>query len=54
MNLGVIPVLLGAGIPLFPAGFPQRDFTLIECKAYPKGLIALKYKRAASKAKRKT
>jgi len=26
---GVVPVLLGEGIPLFPSGFPQRNFTLL-------------------------
>ncbi|HEY6970476.1 MAG TPA: dihydrofolate reductase family protein [Candidatus Angelobacter sp.] len=46
LYLGVVPVLLGEGIPLFPRGFPQRDFTLTENKTYSKGLISLKYKRA--------
>src|SRR5271163_123989 len=51
--LGVVPVLLGEGIPLFPAGFAQRDFALVENKTYSKGLIELKYRRARPKAKRK-
>ena len=38
IHLGVVPVLLGAGIPLFPGGFPQRDLSLVECKTYPNGL----------------
>ncbi|MFZ0638617.1 MAG: dihydrofolate reductase family protein [Candidatus Acidiferrales bacterium] len=46
MCLGVVPVLLGEGIPLFPSGFPQRNFKLIENKTYSQGLIALKYERA--------
>lgn len=54
LYLGVVPVLLGEGIPLFPSGFPQRDFSLVENKTYSKGLIALRYKRARSKAKRKS
>ncbi len=32
LYLGVVPVLLGEGIPLFPSGFPQRDFELVENK----------------------
>lgn len=48
LYLGVVPVLLGEGIPLFPSGFPQRDFTLLENKTYSKGLISLKYKRTRS------
>jgi dihydrofolate reductase len=53
LYLGIVPTLLGEGIPLFPAGFPQRDFALIENKSYSKGLITLKYKRAQPKPKRK-
>jgi dihydrofolate reductase len=46
LYLGIVPVLLGEGIPLFPSGFPQRDFTLVENKTYTKGLIGLKYERS--------
>jgi dihydrofolate reductase len=45
LYLGVVPVLIGAGIPLFPAGFPQREFKLLENKTYSRGLITLKYQR---------
>jgi dihydrofolate reductase len=54
LYIGIVPVLLGEGIPLFPPGFPQRDFALVENKTYSKGLIALKYKRLRTKSKRKT
>jgi dihydrofolate reductase len=54
LYIGVVPVLLGEGIPLFPAGFPQREFALIENKSFSRGLIALKYKRVRSKAKKST
>ncbi len=47
--LGVVPSLLGEGIPLFPPGFPQRNFTLTENKTYSKGLIALTYARSKRK-----
>jgi dihydrofolate reductase len=50
--MGVVPVLLGEGLPLFPSGFPQCNFALLENKTYSKGLIALKYKRVHTKAKR--
>jgi dihydrofolate reductase len=52
LYLGVVPVLLGEGIPLFPSGFPQRNFSLIENKTFSRGLIALKYKRVRARAKR--
>ena len=54
LYLGVVPVLLGEGIPLFPSGFPQRDFALLENKSYSKGLIALTYERSPTKTKRKS
>jgi dihydrofolate reductase len=52
LYLGVVPVLLGAGIPLFASGFPERAFTLVENQTYSKGLIALKYKRSRRSKKR--
>jgi dihydrofolate reductase len=51
LHLGVVPVLLGAGIPLFPSGFPQRDFTLIENKTFSKGLTSLRYERSRPRRK---
>jgi dihydrofolate reductase len=45
LYLGIVPTLIGAGIPLFPSGFPQREFALVENETYSKGLITLKYKR---------
>ena len=54
LYLGIVPVLLGEGIPLFPSGFPQRNFTLVENKTYSRGMIALKYQRARAKPKRKS
>jgi len=50
LYLGVVPVLIGEGIPLFPSGFPQREFDLIDNKSYSRGLIALRYTRATRKA----
>jgi dihydrofolate reductase len=50
--LGIVPVLLGKGIPLFPNGFPERSLSLVESKTYSKGLIALRYRRIRTKGKR--
>jgi dihydrofolate reductase len=49
LYLGLVPVLIGEGIPLFPAGFPQREFALVENNTYSKGLIELKYRRERKK-----
>jgi dihydrofolate reductase len=54
LYLGVVPVLLGEGRPLFPSGFPQRNFELIENKTFSRGLISLKYKRLRSRKKKKS
>jgi dihydrofolate reductase len=45
LYIGVMPVLIGEGIPLFPTGFPERKFSLVENKTYSRGMIALKYER---------
>jgi dihydrofolate reductase len=34
VGIGVVPKLIGTGLPLFPAGFPERHFKLIEAKQY--------------------
>ena len=45
MYLGIAPMLLGEGTPLFPIGFPCREFALTENKSYSGGLVTLKYER---------
>lgn len=50
LHLGIVPVLIGEGIPLFVPGFPQREFTLTESKTYSGGLLATKYERVRDKA----
>jgi len=52
MYLGVIPTLIGEGIPLFPPGYPERAFTLIENKTFSRGMIALKYVRARERKRK--
>ena len=45
VEIGVIPVLLGGGLPLLPAGDPlRRSLRLIDAKTYPKsGIVLLSY-----------
>jgi dihydrofolate reductase len=54
LYIGVVPVLIGEGIPLFPSGFPQRNFDLVKNESFSQGLIALTYRRARSKPKKKS
>ena len=49
LYIGVGPILLGDGIPGFPAKFPQRDFRLTECKSYSNGSVGLRYERIRTK-----
>ena len=53
LHIGVVPVLIGEGIPLFPSGFPQREFDLVENKSYSRGMIALKYERVRKTKQKK-
>ena len=53
LYLGVVPILLGGGLPLFPPGFPQRDFVLVENRTYSKSQISLTYRRLRANRKRK-
>jgi dihydrofolate reductase len=53
LYIGIVPVLIGEGLPLFPSGFPQREFSLLENKTFSKGLITLRYARVRRKARRK-
>jgi dihydrofolate reductase len=53
LYIGVVPVLIGEGLPLFPPGFPQREFSLLENKTFSKGMIALKYARTRPKPRKK-
>ncbi len=41
--LSVIPVVLGGGIPLFPAGTPTRTLHLERTESYPGGVVQLTY-----------
>src|SRR6266853_309137 len=52
LYLGLGPVLLGDGIPAFPARFPQRNFMLTECKSYANGSVGLRYERIRTKTSR--
>lgn len=43
IDLGIIPVLLGEGIALFPPGFPQRNWKLASQRSYKNGMLAVSY-----------
>lgn len=43
VEVAVVPVLLGGGIPLFATGAPLTRLRLSDSKAHPSGVIALRY-----------
>jgi dihydrofolate reductase len=43
LDVGVIPVLLGGGIPLLPAPAAQKKLELIRQKTYKSGIVGLEY-----------
>lgn len=53
LDLAMMPILLGDGIPLFPPGFSERNFTLVSHRVHPSGIIRAVYARAASPSARK-
>ena len=53
VDVSIMPTLLGAGIPLFPGGFPQRDFRLADAQTFAQGSAMLRYERARTEARRK-
>ena len=46
ISLAVCPILLGAGIPMFGTGYPERGYRFAKQRVYPKsGIIAIDYER---------
>ncbi len=46
--VSLVPVVLGAGIPLFASRGLKENLTLAESKSYPNGLVQLRYRRTAT------
>ncbi|NGM46421.1 dihydrofolate reductase [Rhodobacter sp. SGA-6-6] len=50
LEMAVIPIILGDGIPLFPPGTPELKLELDFARPWRKGAIHVKYRRAAATA----
>ncbi len=50
LTLSIMPILLGSGIPLFAPGGVEQRLTLDEQRAWPTGVVQLRYSRAANNA----
>jgi dihydrofolate reductase len=46
-HVNVMPVAIGAGTPMFPAGADALDLTLIDSRAFGNGVVLLRYARDA-------
>jgi dihydrofolate reductase len=44
IEIGLVPVILGAGIPLFPVRTGRSQLTLEDAQAYPSGIVLLSYR----------
>ena len=49
IELFILPVILGQGLPLFPPPTPQRNLTLIGVRSYDNGMAQLTYSRTSDK-----
>ena len=43
LTINVVPLVLGAGRPLFATGLPELPLRLLEAKSFPSGLVQLRY-----------
>lgn len=46
MIVSIVPILLGNGIRLFGASFPEQKLRLIDSRSFEKGLVQLHYVKA--------
>jgi dihydrofolate reductase len=49
LRLFVVPVLLGAGTPMFPAAGDVKRWTLVENRAFGNGVVLLRYARGSDR-----
>lgn len=48
VEVAIVPVLLGGGIPLLEAGLPPTQLALEDVQRYPTGLVGLRYRIPAA------
>ncbi len=44
LTISVVPLVLGAGVPLFASGAPEQKLSLESSRGYPSGLVQLRYR----------
>ncbi len=53
LTISLVPIVLGSGIPLFADGMAERALVLEESRAYPTGLMQLRYRSVGAARERK-
>jgi len=43
VEVTIVPILLGGGLPLLPPGGPRAPLTLVKAHTYPSGMVGLTY-----------
>jgi hypothetical protein len=43
VEVTIVPVLLGGGLPLLPPGGPRATLSLVRTHTYPSGMVSLIY-----------
>jgi dihydrofolate reductase len=43
VEVAIIPVMLGGGVPLLETGAPLTRLSLVHSQSYPSGLVSLRY-----------
>lgn len=51
IHVGIVPTLIGDGLPMFPASFPERKFALTKCENYGGAMVGLEYERVRDEAR---
>jgi len=44
-TINIIPLILGAGRPLFTSGLPDMSLRLLEAKSFSSGVVQLRYEK---------
>jgi dihydrofolate reductase len=47
-SLGIVPVILGGGVPLFESPGPPAHLRLVESRAHPTGVLMVRYRASVA------
>ncbi len=53
ISMGIVPVMIGGGVRMFPTGFPETQVKLLKCKQHKGDIVRLVYAVVKGKAKKR-